>query len=139
MSNTDDGYEKVTVPRGTFVGWRLQPGQKMYGRVLSYSDTDGSDYNDQPCPLLVAELTQDFDNYREKGTLLEKIPAGAIVSVTGGQANLKRTLRASAVEPGNLFILEHTENYKTAKGEGLAFEMAVSRVRPAGVAADSIV
>ena len=70
---SDDGYEKVEVPRGTFVGWGLKPGQKMTARVLSYSDTDGRDFNGETCPLVVAELTEPFTNYRDKGTTQETI------------------------------------------------------------------
>lgn len=134
-----DQWEDVQVPRGTFVGWGNKPGQKMTARVLSYSETDGSDFAGNPCPQVVAELVEPFTNYRDKGATEEQLAAGEIVSITCGQANLKRTVRAAALEPGNLFQLTFVETYKTAQGEGKAFEMKVNRSKPAGVAADSIV
>jgi hypothetical protein len=132
-------YEPVEVPRGTFVGWADKPGQKMTGRVLSYSDIDGRDFNGNECPLVVAELIEDFTNYRDKGTTKETLKAGELVSITCGQANLKRTVRAATLEPGYLFILEFTDTYKTAQGDGKAYSMQVDRSRTGGVSADSIV
>lgn len=136
---SDDGYEKVEVPRGTFVGWGSKPGQKLTATVVAYDENGTTDFNGNVCPLVVAELIDPFDNYRDKGTTKETLAAGELVSITCGQANLKRTVRAAALEPGNRFILEFTETYKTAQGEGKAFEMKVARTKPAGVAADSIV
>jgi len=134
-----DDWEDVQVPRGTFVGWGTKPGQKMTGKVLTYDETGGSDFNGNPCPQVVAELTEPFTNYRDKGTVEETIAAGELVSITCGQANLKRTVRAAALEPGNLFQLAFTDTFKAEKGDGKVFEMKVNRTRPAGVAADSIV
>jgi len=135
----NDDWEDVQVPRGTFIGWATKPGQKMTARVLSYSDTDGRDFNGEPCPQLVAELVEPFTNYRDKGTTQEELAAGELVSITCGQANLKRTVRAAALEQGNLFQLAFSDTFKAEKGDGKVFEMKVNRTRPAGVAADSIV
>ena len=67
------------------------------------------------------------------------IAAGEFVSITCGQANLNRTVRAAALEPGNLFQLTFSDTFKAEKGDGKVFEMKVNRSRNAGVPADSIV
>jgi hypothetical protein len=135
-----DEYEKVEVPRGTFIGWALKPGQKMEATVLTYGEADGRDFDGDACPLIVAELLKPFTNYRDKGTTVEELAAGELVSITCGLANLKRTVRTAALEPGNRFILEFTDTYKTAAGEGKAFEMKVARTKAtAGVPASDLV
>jgi hypothetical protein len=139
MSTTDSDWEDVQVPQGSFIGWGNKPGQKMTARVLSYSDADGRDFNGEPCPQIVAELTEPFTNYRDKGETVEEIAAGEIVSITCGQANLRRTVRSAALEPGNLFQLAFTDTFKAEKGTGKIFEMKVNRSRPAGVAANDLV
>jgi hypothetical protein len=127
-------YEEVVVPRGTFIGFG-EIGQTIDGEVLLYSDTEGSDYNDQPCPLVVIQLTQPATNYRNKGTEKETIAAGELVTVTCAQANLKSAARAANLEPGNLVRIVYAGNYKTAKGDGKEFKVYVDRTRrptPAG-------
>lgn len=133
-------FEKVEVPRGTFIGWGAKPGQKMTAKVVAYGDEDGRDFNGNACPLVVAELIEPFTNYRDKGATKEELAAGELISMTCGIANLKRHVKAAALQPGNVFQLEFTELYKTDQGDGKAFEMQVARTKaPAGVAADSIV
>ena len=39
----DYDFEKVEVPRGTFVGWAAKPGQKMTAKVVAYDETGGRD------------------------------------------------------------------------------------------------
>lgn len=136
---SDDGYEKVDVPRGTFIGWGVKPGQKMTARVLTYGDTDGRDFNGEICPLVVAELIEPFTNYRDKGATQETIAAGELVSMTCGLANLKRNVRQAALEPGHSFILEYVDLVPSGTNMVKIFDMKVSRTRPAGVAVDSIV
>lgn len=135
----NDDWEDVQVPRGTFVGWGLKPGQKMTAKVLTYGEAEGRDFNGEPCPQIVAELVEPFTNYRDKGTTVEELAAGELVSITCGQANLRRTVRAASLEPGNLFQLAFTDTFKAEKGDGKVFEMKVNRSRNAGVPADSIV
>jgi hypothetical protein len=127
-------YEEVVVPRGTFIGWGAI-GQTIDGEVLLYSDNEGSDFNNNPCPLVVIQLTQQAINYRDKGSTKETIAAGELVSVTCGQANLKAAIRAAALEPGYLVRISYTGDYKTARGDGKEFKVFVDRSRrsqPAG-------
>jgi hypothetical protein len=136
---SDEEYETVNIPRGTFIGWGSRPGQKMTAKVLSYGDEEGRDFNGNICPQVVAELIDPFTNYRDKGTVTEELAVGELVSMTCGLANLKRTVRAAALEPGNKFVLEFTGLEPSGTNIVKIFEMKVSRTKPAGVTADSIV
>lgn len=119
-------FEEVVVPQGTFIGWG-EVGQQVVGHVLSYSETEGSDFNGEPCPLVVIALTEAAINYRNKGTEKETINSGEVVSITCGQANLRRSVRAAALDPGNLVKIVYSENYKTGKGDGKGFKVFVDR------------
>jgi hypothetical protein len=139
MANDYD-WEEVKVAQGTFIGWANKPGQKMTARTLAYAEAGGHDYNGEPCPQVTAELVEPFDNYRDKGTTKETLEAGQIVEITCGLANLKRTVRGAALEPGNMFLLEFTDLVPTDKDPVKIFTMKVARTKPtAGVSADSVI
>ena len=135
MSNE---WEDVVVPQGTFIGWG-EVGQRITGYVVDYDETGGSDFNGEPCPLVVVELTEDATNFRDKGTTRETIKAGEFVTVTCGQAGLKRAVRAAALENGNLVRITHDGTYKASKGEGKSFKVQVNRAPRPSVSADGLV
>jgi len=120
----------VVVPQGTFVGWG-KIGQTVTGIVRAYSATDGTDFNDNPCPLLTVELTEPADNYRDKGTTREQLAAGELVTITAGQANLRRHLTALTPVVGDAIRVAYDEDYSTGKGTGKSF--TVKCVRGAGL------
>src|SRR5690606_31612875 len=84
-----DTWEEIEIPQGTFIGWG-EIGQTITGKVLSFAAEGGSDFNGNPCPQVVLELTETVDNYKDKGTTKETLDAGELVTLTCGQANLKR-------------------------------------------------
>lgn len=136
MSNTE--WEEVVVPRGSFIGWG-EVGQQVTGYVVSYSDTDGSDFNDQPCPQVVLELTEKCISYRDKGTTKETIDAGEFVTITCGQASLRKGIKTAALEVGYIVRVKYESTYKTAKGEGKEFKVFVSRAKRAAVSSNDLV
>ena len=81
MSTT---WEDVEIPQGTFIGWGAK-GQTVTGKVLSYSPDGGSDFAGNPCPQVVLELTEDADNYKDKGATRETLASGEFVTVTAGR------------------------------------------------------
>jgi hypothetical protein len=119
-------WQDVEVPQGRFIGWG-KIGQTITGRVVTYSDTEGRSFNDEPCPLLVLELTEAATSYRVKEGTSEDLAAGEMVSITCGQANLRRTVRAGDLTPGDLVRIKYDDTYKTASGEGKSFKMQVAR------------
>lgn len=136
MSN-DNEWIDVEIPRGEFIGWG-EIGQRVTGYVVSYSDTDGSDFNDEPCPQVVLELTEKAISFRDKGTSKNTIDAGEFVTVTCGQANLKRAIKAAALEVGNLVRITFDSEYKTGKGMGKSFKVQVNRsARPSSSVSSS--
>jgi hypothetical protein len=137
MSN-DNEWEDVVVPQGTFIGWG-EIGQQVTGYVLGYDETGGVDYNKQPCPQLVIELTEPCINFRKEGTEKEKIAAGEFVTITCGQANLKRNIRAAALEVGNLVRVIFESTYKADLGTGKSFKVQVNRSARPSVTSDDLV
>ena len=127
-----DAVPEVAVPQGTFVGWG-RIGQSVTGYVRGYSEDGGSDFNGAPCPLLTLELTEPAENYRDKGATRETIPVGELVSITAGQAGLRRRLLAITPSPrvGDAMRVEFSGTYPTGKGEGKDF--TVRHVAGAGL------
>lgn len=119
-------WKEVEVPRGTFIGW-AKHGQSVTLRVASYSDTGGSDYNNEPCPQLVGALVEPAVTYRERGTVQQRIEAGEFVTINAGQPALARRLRVASAEgtlvPGGLCRVEYVGDYATSKGEGKDFKV----------------
>ena len=125
-----DAIPAVEVPQGAFVGWG-RVGQHVTGIVRGYSPDAGSDFNDQPCPLLTVELTMVAENWRDKGTTKETLEAGELVSITAGQAGLRRRLHAVEPRVGDAIRVIYDGEYPTGKGTGKSFE--VKLVRGAGL------
>ena len=129
-------WEDVEVPRGTFIGWG-EIGQAITFEVVTYSDSDGSDFNNQPCPEVVGILTADAVNYRDKGTRKETLDKGEFITLTCGQANLSKAIRQAGLEPGHLVRVTFEDTYKTAKGDGKAFKVQVNRAHAAAPKVDA--
>jgi len=132
MSITDPQFEDIDIPQGSFIGWN-ELGQTVTGKVVSYSNDGATDFNDQPCPQLVIELTEQAVTFKDKGSVKETIDAGEFATITAGQANLKKALQAAVLAVGDIVRIRYESNYKTGKGEGKAFKVQVAR--GAGVAA----
>lgn len=125
-------WQTVEVPRGDFIGWG-KVGQQITVAVASFSVAGGRDFNDEPCPELVGSLTEDADNYREKGTKHEHLKAGTMVVLKGGQASLKRALQAADPKKGDLVRITYTADVKVDKGTAKDFTVEIAP----GAAADA--
>jgi hypothetical protein len=119
-------FQDVDIPQGAFIGWGKQ-GQTVTVTVASFDPTGGSDFNNNPCPLLVGTLTEAADNYRDQGTTHEQLDAGELVTITAGQANLKRGLLAADPKPGDIVRMIFTDTYKTASGTGKTIKVQIAR------------
>ena len=127
MSDIDwNNAENVEVPTGRFVGWG-KIGQTITGAVVTYADEGAEDFNGKPCPLLVLELTEDVDNYRDKGATLERISAGELVQITAGQVNLARRLRAASLKAGDVVRIVYSGTFKADKGDVKEYDVKVAR------------
>lgn len=116
MTASNDGWEEINVPRGAFIGWGERPGQKVIGEVLSYGDTDGTDFDGKVCPQISVVLTAEAHSH-SKTEGWSKFPAGELVVINCGQASLKRAALAARLHPGDLMMLEMSgiENIKGGK------------------------
>jgi hypothetical protein len=130
-------FQDVDVPRGRFIGWG-KVGQTITVKVASYDPTGGSDANGKVCPQMVGTLTEAADNYRDRGTTLEQLDAGELVTVTAGIANLKAGLLAADPKPGDLVRMEFIDTYKTANGTGKSIKIQIARGAANAVSADDL-
>lgn len=107
MTAANDGWEEIAVPRGAYIGWGERPGQKVIGEVLSYGDSDGTDFDGKTCPQVSVVLTAEAHSHsKQEGW--SKFDAGELVVINCGQASLKRAVQAARLTPGDLMLLEMT-------------------------------
>lgn len=109
-------YQKVEIPRGTFIGWGPKPGQEVEVKVMSFDAQGGKDFNGNVVPQLIGSLVSDCVNYRDKGTTKETIKAGELVTVNGGLDNLKRGLLAVQPPPGSFVKMVFESTTEVDKG-----------------------
>lgn len=135
MSTT---WEEVEVPQGTFIGWGTQPGQTVTLKVHDFSNDGGTDFNDKPCPRIIGELTEPADSYKEKGTVKVNLPAGELVTLNCGQANLARNVRAAQPEPGDMIRITFASLEKGTRGDIKIFKTQIARATHAPADGDLI-
>ena len=119
-------WQESELPQGTFIGWG-KIGQTITGHVVNYTADGGRDYNGDPCPQIVLALTEGCDNYKDKGATHETIDAGEFVTITAGQANLRRHLTGIMPAPGDLLRVRYDADYRTASGTGKEFRIKFAR------------
>lgn len=123
---TNYAFETIAVPQGAFVGWHDQPGQVITGKVLSYDASGGQDFHGGRCPQIVLELAEQGTSFNKAGDRTD-FNAGEMVTITAGQANLKRGILAAAPEIGDVLRITHSRNERTANGTVKIFEIAIAR------------
>lgn len=128
-------FKTIEVPQGRFIGWG-QKGQCITVKVMSYDPNGGKDFNGNICPQMIGTLTDDADNYKDKGTAKERLDAGELVTVTAGVANLKRGLMAAEPTPNDIVRMTFTDTYKTANGDGKVIEVQIARATQSVTADD---
>lgn len=131
-------WQDIDIPQGTFIGWG-EVGQTITGKVLSFAAEGGTDFSQNPCPQVVLELTETVDNYKDKGTVKETIESGELVTLTCGQANLKRAITAASLNVGDLVRVKFDDTYKTANGTGKSFKVQVARAAKAAPQAGDLI
>jgi hypothetical protein len=97
---TDPNWEEVDIPRGAYFSWGNEPGQEVFGKVLTYKVDGGTDFNGNVCPLLEVELREPTFHIGKNGK--EQLDVGEDVLLNAGQAQLKRGLRAASPAFGDL-------------------------------------
>jgi hypothetical protein len=130
-------YKTIDVPTGLFIGWG-KVGQQVTLRVVTFDATGGTDAQGRTCPQLIGTLTEDCDNYRERGTVHERLKAGEMVTVNAGLANLKKGLLIADPKPGDLVRMTFVDTYKTAQGEGKVIKVEHAKGEPQAVNEDDL-
>ncbi len=129
MSNYQ--FEHVDVPAGSYVGWGPNPGQVVTGKVLSFDAAGGTDFNGGACPQVSMELLEPAVSINKQGDQTQ-FPAGDLVVISGGQANLKRALNAANLSTGDVVKITYSSTTRPATGPGKLFDVAVARGAAAG-------
>jgi hypothetical protein len=114
-------WNKIEVPSGNFIGWG-RIGQQVTLHVIAYEAEGGRDFNGQACPQLVGKLTAPTDSHRKDGPP-QNYQIGDIVTVTCGQANLRRGIQIANPASGDYVRLTYTGNYSGPNGEGKIIEV----------------
>lgn len=125
MTNWDEIAE-IEVPRGSFIGWGDRAGQHVTGKVLSYSENGGTNFANEPCPQISVELTEQAASFNKAGERTD-FPAGELVTINAGLANLLRAVRTAALNPGDLVKITLADFEKTANGTVKIFSIKVAR------------
>ena len=113
MSTT---WEDVEIPQGSFIGWH-EIGQKVTGKVVSFAAEGGTDFNQNPCPQIVIELTESAkDLLAQKGfdPLLGARPLRRVIQRDIEDAISEKILMGD-LEDGQRVIVD-------AEGEGILGE-----------------
>lgn len=118
--------ETVEVAAGAYIGWAGTPGQTIAGYVTYYDPKGGTDFAGGVCPLLSVELTEAAHSVNKEGARADFL-AGEEISITAGQANLKRTIIAGALTPGDYIELAYHDTAKSANGVVKLFKLGVAR------------
>lgn len=118
--------ETVEVAAGAYIGWAGAPGQKIAGYVTYYDPKGGSDFGGNVCPLLSVELTEAAYSVNKDGHR-DDFGAGEVISITAGQANLKRTITAGNLALGDYIELVYHDTAKSANGTVKLFKLGVAR------------
>lgn len=134
---TSYDFTPVEVPTGMFIGWGITPPQAVTIDVISYSPAGGTDFNQNPCPQVIGTLLADCASYRDKGTTKERVPAGTVVTINAGQANLRRNILAADPNPGDVLRLTFEATTPGAKGDIKLFKAEVARGAGTGRATDN--
>ena len=100
-ANNWDDAEDIDIPKGAFIGWGNTKGQHVTGKVLEYGDAAGEDTKGNVCPQVTVELIEAAASFDKLGNRTD-FPAGELVSLTCSQIQLKRGIKAAALEPGDL-------------------------------------
>lgn len=119
-------FETVTVPQGAFIGWHESPGQVVTGKVLSYDAAGGQDFNGGRCPQIVLELVEAASSFSKSGERSD-FAAGEMVTITAGQANLKRGILAASPVTGDVLRITYARQERTANGTVKVFELQIAR------------
>lgn len=119
-------WEKVNVPRGSYIGWGNRKGQFVEGTVLDYDPTGGNDFNDRECPQLEIELTERAASF-DKELNRTNFDAGEVVFVTCGLVSLKRAVKAAEPKRGDLIRIELEATEKVSKGTVKVFGVQIAR------------
>ena len=121
-----DDWETVDVPAGKFIGWGNKAGQFVEGEVYSYSASDGKDFNGMPCPRIDVMLSKPAASFNKKNERTD-VDAGELVSLTAGQANLKRALIHANLSSGDQVRIELSGFTEVDKGTVKMFDVKVRR------------
>lgn len=119
-------WQKIEVPRGSYVGWGNKRGQHVTGTVTDYDVTGGSDFNGNACPQLDVELTERAASFDKEGNRTN-FEVGELVSVTCGLTVLKKMVKSAEPKKGDLVKITMDGTEKSPNGTVKLFDFQIAR------------
>jgi hypothetical protein len=126
MTESQQEWEDVEIPRGAYISWGNQPGQCVAGKVIDYDAAGGTDFNGEQCPSLELELIEPADSFNKEGQR-STFEAGETVQLNCGQVSLKRGVRKAALQPGDRVRITLVNLARSARGRVKEFALQVAR------------
>lgn len=121
-------FQEVEVAYGNYIGWGETAKQHVTGYVVDYSETDGTNFDGDPCPVLEFELTLKAASFDKDLKRTDYAP-GDTVHVTAGSKNLSKAVKKAALEfgplRGKLMKITLTGLVPVDKGKAKQFSVAV--------------
>jgi hypothetical protein len=112
-------WQKIDVPAGgNFIGWGNKDSQTVIGKVLTFTLTGGTDFNDNDCPQLELELVEDASSF-DKGGNETVYGAGDLVTLTCGLVRLNKAVRKAGLQTGDLVKIVMTGTTDIGGGKGM--------------------
>lgn len=121
-----DDWEEVEVPQGAYMSWASRPGQRVVGLVIDYEPHGGTDFNDNPCPLLTLRLRDSTYAVSKDGDRRD-FAADDMIMVNCGVINLKKAIKFANLERGNLVDIHYYDVTRVDKGDAKQFKVRVMR------------
>lgn len=122
-------FEPITAVGGSdFFAWGNDPGQILVGIIRAYDPVGGQTFNGDPCPQLELELVEPVRSIASSGAYSEHAK-GEMITLTAGQASLKRLLSATPLPMvGDVIRIHFDSKVKTASGGMMKhFDVQIAR------------
>jgi hypothetical protein len=121
-------FQEVEVAYGNYIGWGQKAGQHVTGWVSDFSETDGTDFDGNQCPVVEVVLQLKAASFNKEGERTNYEP-GDTVHITAGSKNLAKAVRKAALDfgplRGKLIRIELTGLVAVDKGKAKQYKVSV--------------
>jgi len=123
-----DSWEEVEVPQGAYMSWASRPGQRVVGKVIDYEPQGGTDFDNNPCPLITLRLSEDTYAVSKDGDR-RNYAADDMIMINCGLYNLKQAVKFANLSRGDMIDIHYHDLTRVDKGDAKQFKIRVLRAR----------